>query len=503
MSRALVLRFVAMLAFAAPTLGQAWPFGVEGTGPTARGRDLFNLGVLGAKAWDADREEPSEEVAGGRRSVQSSGRPATDEGPARLRIEVLYPGGPAAAAGLEVGDVVVGVGSKSFEKDGSFEPLADALAKAMGGSKKGVVELRVERAGSGRAEKVEVSVEVLDKVAAKPESKEARRLFADRALAWLVERQEDDGGFAQTLSGRNGAVVQTCVAGLAWIAGGSDLASGPHAESLTKAVAFVRAWLADPTEPAGGLGGGANWNQDNWGYAHAAIFLGELHEHAPNADVLAGLKAAVDALFASQEESGGWAHGPGGPNALGYVELNIVAGLALSGLGLAKRAGVEVDEDAVEKALAYVEASSAGGGVGYSTNPGQVGQGNVGRTAATWLGLRNLGEDDKSVESYVKGHVDDWLGGHASLMQHVFLAGVAAAAGGSKTTKTFWMSAARDLVLALAPDGSLQPRPWYESLSIGSNSDVSFGEVWTTAAWATVLLAEPTDASGLPAWCGD
>ena len=62
----------------------------------------------------------------------------------------------------------------------------------------------------------------------------------------------------------------------------------------------------------------------------------------------------------------------------------------------------------------------------------------------------------------------------------------------------------RDMVLARAPDGSFQPRPWHESLQMGSNSDVTFGEVWTTATWAIVLGCEPVKGGrpGLPVWLG-
>ena len=58
--------------------------------------------------------------------------------------------------------------------------------------------------------------------------------------------------------------------------------------------------------------------------------------------------------------------------------------------------------------------------------------------------------------------------------------------------------------LARAPDGSFQPRPWHETLSIGSNSDVSFGEIWTTSAWTIVLACKPVrnGRPGLPALLG-
>jgi hypothetical protein len=307
--------------------------------------------------------------------------------------------------------------------------------------------------------------------------------------------------------------VQTALAGLAWLAGGSDDRTGPHAARVAAAAGYVIDNLAGgmtmPGRPAPVGRGGASWDQTNWGFAHAAIFLGELHARRASPKVKRALLSCGQALAERQEASGGWAHGPGGPNALGYVELNIVSGLALCGLGLAQQAGYEVPPSVLEKAEAYLKASSAGdGGVGYSDKPGQRGQGNIGRTAVAWLAYETLGLGrsgwGQKMRKWTARNASEVLGGHASLMQHVLLAGVAAHALGGKARAAYWQALERDLILARAPDGSLQPRPWRESLSIGSNSDVSFGEVWTTAAWTIVLACEPEKGvrPGLPAWMG-
>jgi len=238
--------------------------------------------------------------------------------------------------------------------------------------------------------------------------------------------------------------------------------------------------------------GGANWNQTNWGLAYAAMFLGELHARTPDRAVLDALHFCAKKLVRNQEASGGWAHGPGGRNALGYIELNIVTGLALCGLGVAQQFGFSVPKDCLDRAEAYLRASSGGdGGVGYSTSPGQKGRGNIGRTAGAWIGYLALGRGKsawgRKMGNYVRRNSDKVLGGHASLMQHIQLAGIAAHAQGK--ARAFWKAMQRDLVLARAPDGSFQPRPWHESLAMGSNTDVSTGEVWTTASWACVLVA--------------
>jgi hypothetical protein len=501
-----LLLTICLLVGASPrgAADEAWPFGSRG-GPMAMGRDLYNLGLLGAKARDADAEPPAPMTAGGGRRVGQGAPDTGDDGPARLAVEILFPDGPASKAGLRVGDVVVGAGRGPF-KEGSLDPLAEALRKAESG-KSGELTLWVEREGEKRR-KIDVVIPVGGKAAAKPTKGAGRTRIVDAALAWLAARQEPGGGFAQTLSGINGAVCQTAIAGLAWLAGGSDDQEGPYADNVARAVSFV----IDNAGRTMGMGGAAmpgargSMDQTNWGYAHAAIFLGELHARRPSAKVKRALIAAGTALAERQEASGGWAHGPGGPNPLGYLELNIVTGLALCGMGLAQQAGCVLPEGVLEKAEAYLKASSGGGGVGYSANPGQAGQGNIGRSAGCWLGFGTLGLS----KSPFAGQMKRWVtrnagaiqGGHASLMQHVFLAGVAAHALGGKARSAYWEAAERDLILARAPDGSLQPRPWRESLSMGTNSDVSFGEVWTTSAWAVVLACEPEKGvrPGLPAW---
>ncbi|MDJ0974050.1 MAG: DUF6288 domain-containing protein [Planctomycetota bacterium] len=504
-----------LAALLLPTLSAGaseWPFG-KARGFGMRGGDYYNLGLIGAKARDADAQAPQTQDMGGGMRRGGAARPTHDRGPLRLEVVLLFPEGPGEKAGLAKGDVIVGVGRKAFQ-EGSLEPLAEALVKAESGAKKGILTLLVER--DGKREKLAIAIPQGGKEASKPLKAKARKAVIAKALAFLDSKQASSGGFAQTLSGANGAVVQTAVAGLAWLAAGNDLEQGAYKENVTKAVEFVSRWCARPGEQ--GMGGGmadprmqgrGNWNQNNWGFAHAAIFLGEVHARTPTRDVKQALANAAKALLDAQEESGGWAHGPGGPNGLGYVELNIVTGLALCGLGMAQKSGYEVPEEAIEKAEAYLKASSSGdGGIGYSDKPGQRGQGNIGRSAAAMLGYGVLGLGKSGwgakMRKYVERTADKVLGGHASLMQHILLAGVGANAAGKSAVSKFWKALERDLILARAPDGSFQPRPWHESLSMGSNSDVTFGQIWTTAAWTVVLACAPQgpDHPGLPAWLG-
>lgn len=499
---------VAALTFAvcAPTQkgsSEHWPFGVdEAPGSIGSDRlDLFNLGPLGAKCWDADQPAPVADKSTGRQSFEGHGETGGDHGPKRLVVYALFGKGPAQQAGIKLGDGITGVGGQPFAS-GCFTPLADAIRAAEAAD--GKLLLDVLRDGADMV--VTVKLKKLGAMATTPEQGKLLASLHDDALAWLADRQVG-GGYPETLGGTNGAVVQTCLAGLAWISGGSSLKKGKHKTNLQSAVAFVQRGLSEGDPMKGRTE--ANWDQTTWGFAHAAIFFGELCLAAKDKALQKELQSIVDTLSQRQEVSGGYGHGPGGKNALGYIELNILAAYVLSGLGTAQRAGCEVDAAIVDKLLGYAQESAGDdGGVGYATGPGQKGMGNIGRTAGAWLGARGLGRGDDAfvvrMRDYVTQHIAEVMGGHASLQQHMLLAGVAAAALGAEAQAAYWEGGLRrDLTLARAPDGSLQPRPWHESLSMNSNTDVAMGEVWTTASWAIVLGAHRDDRKGcLPGWCG-
>ncbi len=484
-----------------------WPFGkaaaAGGAQASMNKRDLFNLGLLGAKAWDADREEPNPDRRGGKRSFKSSGDHGEDVGPKRLVIRALLGSGPAQKAGLRYDDVITGVDQQTFA-NGSFAPLATALIAAE--ASRGKLTLHIER----KSEKLDLLVRIkkAGKDAAQPTTGKHAAKIQKSALIWLADHQSGDGGFPETLGGKTGAVVNTCLAGLAWISGGSSLKGGKHKSNIDKASKFVLRGLYAP-DRMGGMGAGANWNQTTWSFAHAAIFLGELQLASKSKKLKPELQKIADILCKRQEATGGFGHGPGGKNALGYIELNILGGYVLSGLSLAKQAGCKVDEKITAQLETYLEASaSESGGVGYSTAPGQKGSGNIGRTAVAYLGSIGLGNSNtdwtKKMAAFVREHIADTQGGHASLQQHILCAGVAAAALGGDAHAKYWAAHQRDLTLARVPDGSIQARPWHESLLMQSNTDVSMGQVWSTASWAIVLGARPQKRKkgGLPGWCG-
>lgn len=477
---------------AAQRQAERWPFGTSlgEAGPLQR-RDLLNLGLMGLKCWDADRPVPDPNDAN-RRRIASRDRRRRAFDPVRLRVEAVLAGGPADRAGVRIGDIIVGINGQPF-RAGSREALTKALVRAE--AETGRVQLQLVR-GRQRLER-RLRIKKRGATAARPEQGKQARWILDQALAFLVSRQQGDGGYPATLCGKNGQVVQTSLAGLAFLAAGSSPRRGPHKAQIQAALRFVQSHLLAPEA----IDQGAAWDQTNWALVYAILFVSECQVRSRQRRLQKFLAEHTELLCRRQQASGGFAHGATATvNALGYLELNILGGFALAALGSARQAGCEVDQDIVKGLIAYLEASSGSdGGVGYSTRPGQKGRGNIGRTGIAWLGARALGWQENAfvrrMGEYCEGHVAAAHEGHASLMQHTLVAGLCARVVGAKAQRRFWVQHASDLCLARCPQGSLQPRPWDESLHLQRNSDVSVGEVWTTASWA-LLLACQEDGKG-------
>lgn len=471
-----------------------WPFG----GKSMEAKDYFPLGLLGGKARDPERMAPTVVDEGnGRSRVPMSDIPKIIS-PNSLRIELLYPGGPLEKARVRVGDVIVGA-PEPFT-DGCLVPLSEALIAAEGGD--GRVELLIER--DGEREQVRVKIDRNGKSALDPSSDDHRTYVLEEAADWLAETQLPEGGFWVGSGGSIGDPIVGTLAGLVWLAHGSDTRRGEYRKNVAGVVTRLQAEV-DEIDRQGVRGP----DQTHWLYAYGALFLGELHARRSDDDVRELLFLCAQRLCDGQAESGGWGHGPGGPNPLGYVELNILTGMALTGIGLAEQAGFEVPPTVLTRADDFLKASSSEeGGVGYSPRRGQQGHGNIGRNVVNWLGYRALGIDHspfgKRMAAWASEHAGDYEQGHASLMQHIQFAGIFAHTLNDKTREAFWRTARRDLTLARAPDGSLHPRPFRETIGNDRNGDASKGLAWTTACWALAIAADPgDDRDGLPALRGE
>lgn len=440
--------------------------------------DAFNLGLLGAEGIPMTKKEVEEFGLKGRNAI---------------RLTAILEGCAAEKAGLKKGDIVIGVG-KSFlpEKKNPIHALVEFVEVATS-SKDARLPLIVNRDGQNMTFVVELPY--LGKHSSTcPLRCQRCDVLIEQSLKFLAEQQESGGSFPCQLGGTTGKVVVTSICGLAFIASGSTNRHGPYAEVIDKAAKYVakncgkRLAFSDETD---GVRGG-NWNQVNWAYAYASLFLAELYHKEHCDELRERLIDMSQQLVRNQEVSGGWAHGPGGPNALGYVELAAVGNVVLSSLGMMRQLKLVIPDETIEKGTNYLlECSRGDGGIGYSARPGEKGVGDPGRTAGTIFAFFQLGMSNhpfmKKMSDYFWRRMEEVPNGHVSPTMHFTASALACCHLPPKYWNKFIKTFKLDFIAARRPDGSFAARPTHEDRLFGLNTDRAMGDCWTTGSYLLIL----------------
>lgn len=406
-----------------------------------------------------------------------------------LSIRSVAAGGPAERAGLRTGETIKGAGGRPFaaKADPVIECVLACEAAEASAKKEAVVVLLVARDGQDVPVKVTLQGGSKHSASCPKKCKKCERAVASGA-AFLLSKQAPDGHFPTDLGGKTGLVVVTSLSGLALLSvGGADPAVAKAAEYV---VAKCGAKDDSPLKGFGG-GGGGNWNQENWELGYGALFLAEVAKKTKRPDFKAKLEELVKRLEANQEASGGWAHGPGGPNSLGYLELEIMSNWVLMGLGGARRNGIALDKGKLEKAFSWIEATTSGnGGVGYSPREGQKGFGEAGRTSGAIAAFTLLDQRSpffQKMVDFFRGKMRALSEGHVSPCMHLVSGAIASYQLGPRDWQAYvetyrpWIYAARRV------DGSFAPTPTKESQALRSNTDATVGDCWTTASYVLIL----------------
>lgn len=409
-------------------------------------------------------------------------------------LKTVAKGGPADLAGLKEGDVIVSVDGKKFTKKGpeAVDELEAAIedAEAVKGKtpQKGGT-LKLELQGKTKPEPKLVTVEYFGPHSKTcPEKCEKCAAVLTRALDYLKKTQRGDGGFRVGSGGQNGDVVVSSLALLAWRGDKNQR----YSAEIKKAAKGIAARAGKEEEMGKQKPGEPNWNQTNWPLAFAVMALSEITAKDSSNEWKPQIAEFTKKIGENQEATGGWAHGPGGPNALGYVELEVMSNLCLGAFGMAREAGIEPPASPLFKGVEYVKACTSGGGVAYSTRPGQAGFGDPGRTAGAYWAFRQLRRKEKVVgemEKFYDRGMKDLPNGHASPVMHIWAGSLAAAAMGNGASKRFWTLYRPFIMAARAEGGAFDARPNDETRQLKSNGDRSVGYVYMTAAYAIVMQA--------------
>ena len=249
----------------------------------------------------------------------------------------------------------------------------------------------------------------------------AVRAVNHRCLEYLARTQREDGGWP---GGEDGPGI-TGICLMAFMASGEDPDFGPYATNVRRA---VRSIIARQDAKTGYISGPGHGPMYHHGFALLALseaygvvsdrllWQGSQVPVEQRRTVGQALELATRCALTAQEKNpwGAWRYQPGSTDA-----DTTVSGTVLMGLLGARNAGIEVPNEAIDKALGYFTAHTrAGGVVAYQTTRSH-GDG-VARTAIGTLVFAIAKRKDwpeyKAASAFIKARIDQ------SLLEHPFYA---------------------------------------------------------------------------------
>jgi hypothetical protein len=299
--------------------------------------------------------------------------------PRTLVVKHVFANTPAAAAGIQVNDVITGVEGHSFTEDhqdgygqavfGAQGPIGEfgiALDDAQGVD--GLLGVTLTRGANTLNVTLDVGQVYGSYSPTFPLNCPKSDLILSELLAYLRQTQNGNGAW-----GGEGGHENHIFAGLALLSDGSP-ASMTAAGNLA---AYYNNQTNGPI-PADGL--------NNWKYLAASIYLAEYYHKTSEPWVLTKLNTLYSYLLASQYTDvsqivpgafgsdptifgfGGWGHNPGFE---GYGPICMTTGQGALALALMDRVGVNVDRTRLDAAFEFlVEGTGANSYVWYADSQG-------------------------------------------------------------------------------------------------------------------------------------
>jgi prenyltransferase beta subunit len=272
----------------------------------------------------------------------------------------------------------------------------------------------------------------------------------DKGLAYLAERQHEDGSFGSGGYARNVAVCG--LAGMAFMSGGSTPKRGPYGKQVQQSVDFL---LAQTQDSGFIVVPDSSSHGPMYGHGFATLFLAEAYGMTMRGEIRDKLSKAINLIVETQNAEGGWRYQPQRRDA--DISVTICQVMALRA---ARNAGLFVPRDTIDRCIDYVKRSqNPDGGFMYMI---QGGQSAFPRSAAGVVALYSAGvyegpEIEKGLQ-YLMGFLP--RGGAFSRESHYFYGHYYAVqamwhAGGKYWSD--WYPAIRDELLARQRDDGSWP----------------------------------------------
>lgn len=289
---------------------------------------------------------------------------------------------------------------------------------------------------------------------------------ADKALRYLVAKQKADGSFGGQQKSNELAVTALC--GQAFLSAGSKPGNGQYGTEIQKSVDFVLKHVTDSGLIAGTSG-------SMYVHAYTLRFLADAHLASPTPETKNALVKGVELIVKSQNARDGWRYSPASQDADSSVTACILAALQTS-----RRAGIEVPDDTIIRAVNYLTScSNQDGGFSYTAFRPGPNQSGIARSAAAMSALLLSDVADKKLRSagiaYLHGNSNVAIGKDPYFYYTQYHLSTALRYAGPKHFQRWYKVAQEDLVKLQARDGS-----W---------TDAGFGNEYATASACIVLLS--------------
>jgi squalene cyclase len=181
-------------------------------------------------------------------------------------------------------------------------------------------------------------------------------LVYEKGLQYLSRTQNEKGSWNDSVGAEPG-VVGLCVA--AFLAHGEDPVNGSYAKNIRNGIDFI---LSQQNEKNGYIG------TSMYNHAFATKALAESYGVVDNPKIAPALRKAVDLILSSQKRNrfSAWRYTPDSRDA-----DTTVTGCQLVTLFAARNAGIAIPDDAIRKALGYLNNNrSSDGSYGYTSASG-------------------------------------------------------------------------------------------------------------------------------------
>jgi hypothetical protein len=208
-------------------------------------------------------------------------------------------------------------------------------------------------------------------------SESVARMY-ERGLLYLVRTQKSDGSWANE-GGQTGSAIQG-LALMALVADGGDPRYGPYAAAIRRGLNQLLANQQD-----NGFLGSSMYH-----HAFGTLALAELYGVVEDDRIGPALVRAVDLIVRAQtvNQSNAWRYGPDSNDA----DTTLSGGILVA-LFAARNAGIEVDDEVIQRGLAFIRSCQDGsGGIGYT----QPGDGSAARNAIGVLVASLANEPDST-----------------------------------------------------------------------------------------------------------